>query len=123
MSCHPHVTTWAVSVVTKRVFLGASERWQHRAGPASPFSILLRSGLVCALVLGVLPVGLYTISAEAVDRPFQVGDVFLGVANGQVQWRDALGHLIQTLDTGTNSFATGMAFDTAGRLYVTNFSV
>ncbi len=54
---------------------------------------------------------------------FQIGDVFIGVANGEVQWRDASGTLIQTLNTGLGGYTTGMAFDAAGNLYVTDFSV
>lgn len=53
---------------------------------------------------------------------FSAGDVFAGVANGQVNWYHANGVLATTLDTGLGGFTTGMAFDGAGNLYVTNFS-
>lgn len=63
-------------------------------------------------------------SAQA--APFVIGDVFVAVGNGRVeQWRDVAGPgltLIDTLNTGLGGFTTGMAFDSAGNLYVTNFS-
>ena len=39
-----------------------------------------------------------------------------------MQWRQPNGTLVQTLNTGQGGFTTGMAFDTANILYVTNFS-
>ncbi|MFX3630989.1 MAG: hypothetical protein ACE3JR_17115, partial [Ectobacillus sp.] len=54
--------------------------------------------------------------------PFSIGDVFVSVADGKVQWRDSAGAFIATLDTGLGGFTTGMAFDSSGNLYVTNFS-
>ncbi|MBS1519187.1 MAG: hypothetical protein JSS91_13965, partial [Bacteroidetes bacterium] len=53
---------------------------------------------------------------------YQTGDVFVAVANGQVQWRRPDGTLVQTLNTGQGGFTTGMAIDSACKLYVTNFS-
>lgn len=54
---------------------------------------------------------------------FGIGDVFVAVGNGLVQWRLPDGTLNATLDTGLGGFTTGMAFDkTPGNLYVTNFS-
>lgn len=53
---------------------------------------------------------------------FQTGDVFVAVASGSVQWRQPNGTLVQTLNTGQGGFTTGMSFDSAGSLYVTNFS-
>lgn len=53
--------------------------------------------------------------------PFQTGDVFAAVANGQIQhWRPGVG-LQATYNTGQGGFTTGMAFDSSGNLYVTNF--
>jgi len=54
--------------------------------------------------------------------PFKVGDVFVGVGNGKIQHRDTAGTLVETLDTLQGGFTTGMAFDTVGNLYVTNFN-
>lgn len=66
---------------------------------------------------------------EKRDRPlvtsnakFSKGDVFAAVSNGQVQHYDSLGTLLGTLDTGLGGFTTGMAADSAGNLYVTNFT-
>ena len=53
---------------------------------------------------------------------FANGDVFVAVANGQVQWYRANGTLVQTLNTGLGGFTTGMAFDSNHNLYVTGFS-
>jgi DNA-binding beta-propeller fold protein YncE len=54
---------------------------------------------------------------------FGIGDVFVAVSNGQVQWRLPDGTLNATLDTGLGGYTTGMAFDKdPGNLYVTNFT-
>lgn len=77
-----------------------------------------RTSIIClALVVATL-VG-YT-SAQAL--PIQVGDVFAAVDGGGnvQQWRG--GALIDTLNTGSGFYTTGMAFDKAGNLYVTNFN-
>jgi len=60
-------------------------------------------------------------SVHAQGVPFQVGDVFVGVSDGKVQHRSPTGTLLNTLDTLQGSFTTGMAFDSIGNLYVTNF--
>ncbi len=54
--------------------------------------------------------------------PINVGDVFVAVSGGQVQHYDSSLNLLETLNTGQGGFTTGMAFDLAGNLYVTNFS-
>src|SRR2546426_436952 len=54
--------------------------------------------------------------------PYQVGHVFVAVSNGQVQHRDAAGNLLEPLNTLQGGFTTGMAFDSIGNLYVTNFN-
>jgi hypothetical protein len=57
---------------------------------------------------------------------FTTGDLFVSVANGHVQEWDVSGAtptLVRTLDTGLGGFTTGMAFDGADNLYVTDFSV
>ena len=54
--------------------------------------------------------------------PFRRGDVFAAVADGRVQHYDSSGTLLGTLNTGLDGFTTGMATDSAGNLYVTNFS-
>src|SRR5713226_49838 len=53
--------------------------------------------------------------------PYRLGDVFVSVSNGKVQHRDSAGNLLETLDTLQGHFTTGMAFDSAGNLYLTNF--
>ena len=58
--------------------------------------------------------------AEAV--PWAKGYVFAGISNGQVAVFDSAGNLLETLNDGQGGFTTGMAFDSAGNLYSTNFS-
>jgi hypothetical protein len=54
---------------------------------------------------------------------FTLGDVFAAVGNGQVKEFTPNGTLVQILNDGSGStFTTGMAFDSSGNLYVTNFS-
>jgi len=51
-----------------------------------------------------------------------IGDVIAGTAGGTVEhWRTGSG-LLATYGAGSGSFQTGMAFDSSGNLYVTNFS-
>ena len=50
------------------------------------------------------------------------GDIFVGVGNGQVDRYTPDGTLVATMDTGQASETTGMAFDSSGNLYVTNFA-
>lgn len=69
-------------------------------------------------VLALLAVICLSSSAMA----FNFGDVFAAIGNGQINRYDATGTYIQTLNTGRGGFTTGMAFDAAGNLYVTNFS-
>jgi WD40 repeat protein len=77
------------------------------------FSILGGAALACSLLLGL------TGTAHAVA--FQYGDVFAATSNGNVQhWR--AGTLLDTYNTGLGGYTTGMAFDSTGNLYVTNFS-
>ena len=66
--------------------------------------------------------GLFGFISNTNAVTFATGDVFVGVASGQVQWRSSAGALISTLNTGQGGFTTGMAFDAAHNLYVTNFS-
>ena len=54
---------------------------------------------------------------------WNIGDLFLGVANGLYQVRDQAGALKETLKTGRGGFTTGCAFDANFNLYVTEFSV
>ncbi len=73
--------------------------------------------VIFALVFAVM-----LFPVEQIKAQFQTGDVFVAVANGQVQWRRPNGTLVQTLNTTLGGFTTGMALDSANKLYVTNFS-
>ena len=50
------------------------------------------------------------------------GNVFLGANNGNIYEFTATGTLVQVLSSGQSSFVTGMAFDSAGNLYATDFA-
>lgn len=60
---------------------------------------------------------------DVVNVPFEDGHVFAAVGNGQVQHYDAAGNLLEVLNSNLGGFTTGMATDSAGNLYVTNFSL
>ncbi|HXE13476.1 MAG TPA: PEP-CTERM sorting domain-containing protein [Bryobacteraceae bacterium] len=54
---------------------------------------------------------------------FAKGDIFAAVGDGKVNIFDSSGTFLQQLDDTTGAtFTTGMTFDKAGNLYVTNFS-
>ena len=53
---------------------------------------------------------------------FVSGDVFAAVGGGLVRHYSSAGILKDTLNTTRGGFTTGMAFDTGGALYVSNFS-
>jgi hypothetical protein len=59
--------------------------------------------------------------ASAPSSVWNVGDVFLGVSNGQYQVRTQDGTLKEIISDGRGGFTTGCAFDTTGNLYATNF--
>ena len=62
-------------------------------------------------------------ASPAMAVTFVAGDVFAAVGNSLVRHYSSTGVLIETLNTTVaGSFNTGMAFDTGGNLYVTNFS-
>jgi hypothetical protein len=71
--------------------------------------------LITGLALGFIG------KAEAVT--WGIGDVIAGTASGTVEhWRTGSG-LLATYGSGGASFQTGMAFDSSGNLFVTNFEV
>ncbi len=81
--------------------------------------ILFTGSLLTGMATMVLLV--ITQSTQAVS--FQAGDVFAAVGNGKVQhWRTGTGHL-DTYSDGQGGYTTGMAFDSTGNLYMTNFTV
>jgi hypothetical protein len=72
-------------------------------------------------LLGFVAVLGITSVAQA-GSTYGVGDVFVAVGSGKVQEYTPTGTLVQTMDTGLGGFTTGMGFDNAGNLYVTDFS-
>jgi streptogramin lyase len=73
-------------------------------------------------LLTLLSIGLLAAPGRASATPFNVGDVFASVSNGQVQHYNSSLALLETLNTGVGGFTTGSASDSTGNLYVTNFS-
>lgn len=71
--------------------------------------------------LMLIILSIFTFSLDTIAQ-YQTGDVFVAVSNGQVQWRQPNGTLVQTLNTTLGGYTTGMALDTGNNLYVTNFS-
>ncbi len=65
---------------------------------------------------------LTSFTTPAMAATFVLGDVFAAVGSGLVRQYSNAGVLKDTLNTGQGGFTTGMAFDTAGNLFVTNFS-
>ncbi len=65
---------------------------------------------------------LTVVASPASAAVFVMGDVFAAVGGGLVRQYSSAGVLKDTLNTGQGGFTTGMAFDTAGNLFVTNFS-
>ena len=63
-----------------------------------------------------------SVVVQQAHTTFQAGDVFVGVADGTVQWRLPDGTLHMVLDTGEGGFTTGMAFDDRGHLFLTGFT-
>jgi YD repeat-containing protein len=61
-------------------------------------------------------------SGAALAVPFEEGHVFAAVGTGRVAHYDGAGNFLEILDTTRGGFTTGMGFDEAGNLYVTNFS-
>jgi streptogramin lyase len=63
---------------------------------------------------------LFTFSLPMFASSFLPGDIFAGVVGGVLHYR-ADGTFVETINT-TSTYNTGMAFDNAGNLYVTQFS-
>ena len=91
---------------------------------AEPVGLRPASGSVRFLTLAISVVTALVIAGEArAGTPYVVGHVFAGVGNSQVKEFTPTGTLVQTLnDTVSTTYTTGMCFDPAGNLYVTNFS-
>ena len=62
-------------------------------------------------------------SAPAGAASFMTGDIFAGIASGYVAHYRYDGTFLENLYNGSGGYTTGMAFDGAGNLYSTNFSL
>ncbi len=73
-------------------------------------------------VLALMAASLVLASAAQAGVAYTRGDVFAAIGGGLVDEFTPTGVLVQTLNDGTGAtYTTGMAFDSAGNLYVTNF--
>jgi DNA-binding beta-propeller fold protein YncE len=79
-------------------------------------------GFVLSFGTAIMGFPLKMQSAYAAHDTFSLGDVFVSVSNGKVNWYHPDGSFNQQLDTTQGGFTTGMAFDSDGKLYVTDFS-
>ena len=76
--------------------------------------LTLTVGLVLILGLAV---------SAAAGTAYQHGAVFVSLGDGTVSEYDTRGNFVQSFsDMSSNPFGTGLAFDNAGKLYLTNFS-
>src|SRR5437867_591128 len=66
----------------------------------------------------ILTLGLTT---KVQAAPFNSGDIFAAVGDGNVRHYSAGGVLIETLSLGVTQLTSGMAFDASGNLYATGF--
>jgi PKD repeat protein len=73
---------------------------------------------VTAVVRTGKPSSHATVSVSVSDVP----TLFVGVSNGQIEQFDTTGNLLTTLNTNQGGSTTGMAFDSLGALYVTDFT-
>ena len=77
--------------------------------------------LVIALIV-LTAISLIVPKTALAGVAYTKGDVFAAVGGGLVDEFTPTGVLVQVLNDGTGAtFTTGMAFDTAGNLYITNF--
>lgn len=83
----------------------------------------MKQKMLLTAAVGLIFTLAFSISAQA-GSLYGKGDVFAAIGNGRVDEFTPRGVLVQTLNDGSGStYATGMAFDSAGNLYVTNFSI
>src|SRR5713226_3253758 len=91
----------------------------------------LRSKLVLTLVTLVMLASAIAIplsgrivhSHAASSIPWNIGDVFVGVSNGQYNVYDNTGVVKDSVNDGQGGFTTGCAFNGGlDKLYTTNFS-
>ena len=77
---------------------------------------------ILVLLLALSTIVTFGFAGKAMAVAFNFGDVFAAAGSGTVQHYSAAGTLLETLNTGLGGYTTGMAFDAAQNLYVTNFS-
>ena len=81
-----------------------------------------RRFLAAPIVAVLLLTGAIVPAVQAVAIPLAPGDVMAAVGDGSVKQFDPTGTLKNTLVGSPSTYTTGMAFDSAGNLYVSDFS-
>ena len=79
-----------------------------------PFSNYIQLAVLATLSFSATP---------AFDLPYTIGNLFVSAGDGQVFEYTPTGVLVQKMNSGNSSFTAGIAFDSSGALYSTNFSV
>jgi hypothetical protein len=92
-------------------------RWAALTVKSSKRSKPLLSRAAAFVLL--LSAAVFSSAVQASGVAFQTGDVLAGIGAGKIKHFRSDGMLLDTLDTGGNTFDTGMAFDAAGNLYAT----
>ena len=78
----------------------------------------MRKIIIFNLVV-VVCMGLSSVASAA---PFEYGDVFIGYGQSSIKHYNGSGSLLDTITGDASGYRTGMAFDSAGNLYGTNFT-
>lgn len=82
----------------------------------------LRTKALTFTVAFALLLGAGFVTTAQAGSTYKMGDVFAAIGNGMVDEFTPTGVLVQTINDGSGAtFTTGMAFDAAANLYVTNF--
>jgi streptogramin lyase len=103
--------------------LGRSRGGLRRAAPSWRWVQAPIGTIVLALALSVSQLGVVPGPVAANHIPLAIGDVLVAVGSGTVNRYSPSGTFIEALNTTSGSaFETGMCSDTAGNVYVTNFT-
>jgi len=81
----------------------------------------IRRRLAAAITSAALIATVGIVPAVHAATPFVIGDVMAGVGDGSVKQFDPTGTLKNTLVGTSSTYTTGMAFDSAGNMYVSDF--
>jgi len=89
---------------------------------ASATHTYVSAGTFTVTVTAIVRTGNVSIPATVSVAVSDVPTLFVGVSNGQIEQFDTSGNLLNTLNTNQGGSTTGMAFDSQGAFYVTDFT-